>query len=135
MGAAARRMRGEGAVSRTDTDPREPVPCRYCEDLILWAKNSRSGKMMPFDVEPDPALKKGWALLWRPTINQLIATYTAKHDPRLRFRHPHFETCPNYKPKAHSDSAEPQQQSLIERDRLAETRAALPPGYMEHFGR
>ena len=82
-------------MSRRDADPREPVPCRSCGALMIWAKNAKSGKPMPFDAEPDPELTAGWVLVYRQSSSEVIATYQADPAPGARLRVPHFTTCPN----------------------------------------
>ena len=87
-------------MKRTN-DPREPVACRYCDALIVWAKNEKTGLPMPFDSEPDFNLEKGWELRYRESDHELYARYRDTTGPRLR--QPHFATCTNYDPQRKGD--------------------------------
>lgn len=134
-------------MSRRDKDPREPTPCRYCKAGIIWARNERTNKPMPFDEQPDRELAKGWELFVRN--DEALARYVREGRPGQRLRKPHFETCTNYDPSSRGPKnapnpgtaereaqgrAPPQQQDLVGRDHMAEVRAAMPPAHMRMYG-
>lgn len=60
--------------------------CRMCGAEIIFCHNIKSGKVMPFDVKPDP--KGGW---------RIAAGATASYDPDAEDPKytSHFSTCPH----------------------------------------
>lgn len=110
-------------MSGKQSNPRDPVPCKFCGADIVWAYNERTGKPMPFGFAQDPTLRSGWFLAYRQRENRLVCRYIREREKTKDqlLREPHFAICSNYNPETKGAA-----------DR---TKAALGPVHDAVYGR
>jgi hypothetical protein len=86
-------------------DAREPVPCRSCKALMVWATIEDSGKACPFDAMHNQA-EGTHVLLYLPATNSVIARAVERGSSPLG-RVSHFTTCPDASAHSHKRGGAP----------------------------
>ena len=65
--------------------------CRYCDAVIFWARNVKTGKLVPLEVDSDKSTTR-FVLIDDPLRRDDVERRCEAHT--VRGYRTHFETCP-----------------------------------------